>query len=224
VAVTLHTDAVSLPRSRLDARFKDAIAEVVRRQGAASGPTSAQSETPSKGVVLEDGTEFLPDGQDAKAGAAGTVIGIVAAVLGLAFVGILADGAQAQPWMRYAAPALLGAGGYLVWTGRVKSKAAKAAPRTTGVYLFDDALLHVATFGCRVYPIERVRGFDHRAGSDERSERLLIRYADDGGVDRQDVLVHEDLREPLEAWLARAGEGARDGAPAPGAPLSDLRA
>lgn len=198
MAVALHTDPSSLPRSFLDARFKHALEEVERKQRA-SGPLARGAST-----VLDDGTRFVPDGQDAKGGQAWTTVGLIAALFGLAFLGILIEGKQAEDWMRLAGPVLLGAGAYLTWSGRAKSRVATNAPRVTGAYLFSDALLHVGTFGCRVFPKERVRGFEYRTGGD-RSARLLVSYTDEHGAKQEDVLFYEDARAPLEEWLASTG-------------------
>jgi hypothetical protein len=204
MAVALHTDLLTLPRSALEERFRAAIAAVEANQR--GDRRGWQTIDGHEVLTLEDGVRFVPDGQDAKAGLAGMIIGGIAAVFGVAFVGIVIDGAQAEPWMRFAGVGLLAAGGYLVWTGRDENRVARAAPRLTGAYLFDDALVHVSTMGCQRFPLERVRGFGYRATSDGTRSKLFIDYVDDEGIERDEVLLYHDATATLAEWRTRSGE------------------
>jgi hypothetical protein len=200
----LHTDVVGLSRSQLDARFQRAIeqAEAAQREGRAAW----QSRGDCAVLPLESGASFVPDGQDAKLGMAGMIGGGIAGLFGVAFVGVAFDPSQAEPWMRYAGPALVALGGHVAWSSRAKNRAAKARPRFTGAYLFDDVLLHVSTLGCRTFPIERVRGFEYRQRSENRWS-LLIQYVGDDGAAHEDVLFGRDAAVILEEWRANYGAG-----------------
>lgn len=197
--MSLQLDPHKLPRSALDERFQRAIDDAIAKQRAGRVPADRGGHGE---LELDDGVRFVPDGQDAKRGLASIINGAIAGVFGVLVLVVAVDGAHAEPWMPYAGALLIGSGLYLVSTGRARRRLALAAPRLTGAYLFPDVLVHVSTFGCRTFPIDRVRGFDYRSSDADRSPRMMIRFSDDAGDERTAVLFHHDATASLEAWLA----------------------
>lgn len=193
----LHTDPLTLPRSALEPRFAEAI-ELAR--AAQSTPFKPSSERDA--LALDDGTLFVPDMADAKAGVFAIITGGIAVVFGAAFAGIVLDGKQAGSWMPAAALVLIAVGAVLLVQGRQRNRTARSAPRTTGAYLFDDALVHVGVMGNRVYPVERIRGFSYKTRSGSSGFTLRVRFVHDDGREQEDSLLDRDTRPQLEAWLA----------------------
>ncbi len=198
----LHTDPLSLPRSGLPPRFQRAIEAVVAAQK--SGPAAAWENHPDHRVLaLEDGTHFIPDMEDANTGNAALIFGGIAMLFGLALAVVFFDGKQAEPWMPIVAPPLIAVGGYLVAKGRRRNQLARAAPRTTGAYLFDDALVHVGLMGCRIFPVARVRGFTRRSRGGSQKLKIYVQYAEDSGQEAESHLFYPDATVTLNAWLER---------------------
>jgi hypothetical protein len=205
VSAALQLDPLKLFRADLDARMTKAIEraeEIQRERGQPfEVPPGYRGFEP---VELGDGVVFIPDGSDAKKGAPWQIIGAVAGVFGLALLGVYLEGDQAEPWMRWAGPMLAIGGGGLWWHGTQTQKKTLPQARITGAYLFPELLLHVGTVGCRLFPRERVRGFDCRSMGDPsgaRSRYLFIAVELDDGKVVEKELFYRDSVEPLTAWL-----------------------
>lgn len=198
----LHTDPLTLPKSSLASRFSRAIDQAVAAQASAGG-AGWESRPHHRVLALDDGTLFIPDMEDAKAGSLGMIFGGLALVFGLAFAGIFIDGKQAEVWMPWAAAPLIALGGYVIAKGRQRNRAARALPRVTGGYLLSDALLHVGELGCRVFPAANVRGFVRRSRSGSSSWKLFVRYVDEAGREQEADLFYPDASATLDQWLER---------------------
>lgn len=184
----LVTDPLKLPRSSLDGPAREAVDRV----------TAARHFGP--GELVLDGLTFVPDGLDARKGGAFALIGGLTALFGVVFAGIVVDGKQDEPWMRWAAPALIAIGGWTWWRGHKDKQLALQTPRVTGAYLLPDLLLHVEDVGCRTFPKSTIVGFEYRATSEGSHHKLFVRYRH-AGEEREDVLFYLDATKRLNAWL-----------------------
>jgi hypothetical protein len=204
VKAALQLDPLKLFRADLEPRMKEAIERVEELQRDSGEPfiTAPLSHVGSEPVELGHGVSFIPDGQDAKKGVAWQMGGAIVAVFGLALVGIYFEGEQAEPWMRWMGPALAIGGGALWWWGTQNQKKTLPQARTTGAYLFPDVLLHVGLVGCRLFPRERIRGFEFRSKTHEgTSLALFIEVELDDGTAVEKELFYRDSVEALTAWL-----------------------
>jgi hypothetical protein len=196
----LHTDRLTLARSALAPRFQHAIEAAAALQTNETRPEWV-AHPDHRVLTLPDGTRFIPDMEDAKAGTLGMISGGLALLFGLALAVISFDSEQAEPWMRVVSPALVAVGGYLVMHGRRRNRIARAAPRTTGAYLFDDVLLHVGEMGSRTFPVARIRGFTRRSRGQSQTYKLFIRYVEDSGQGAEVDLFVPDATATLNEWL-----------------------
>ncbi len=184
----LVTDPLKLPRSALEGAAREAVDKVAaaRHFGASE-------------LVLDDLT-FVPDGMDARKGGALALIGGIIVVFGVVFTGIVVEGKQDEPWMRWAAPGLIAVGAWTWWRGRKDKQLAMQTPRSTGAYLLPDLLLQVGDVGCRTYPKAGIVGFEYRATSEGSHRKLFVRYRN-GDEECEDVLFYQDATQVLNAWL-----------------------
>lgn len=164
-------------------------------------------------ALVLDSVTFLPDGMDQQDGPLLKIGGFIALAAGAVLSLIAFDAAQSEPWMKFVGPPLLALGGGVFWYGQKVKNDAQNRPRTTGLYLVEDALLHVTTERSFVFPRECVRTFEYREKiiSESAHHTLYLHYADEDGAAEEHLLGHADRLAPLKAWHEGAGQSASSG-------------
>lgn len=203
MSFTLQTDVLKLRRPELDPRFTRAIEQVQKMQQPPAPVLAWHTRQVHSTLTLDDGTVFVPDGEDASEGSSGKFVGGMTMFFGLALAGIVLDGEQDEAWMLYVAPILIAVGAWLFRDGTRKAEAVRLQPCTTGLYLFSDVLLYVTLMGCKLYPRANVHSFEFRENNETQSHtRTILRYLDDDGALQETRLISRDVSPHLTRWMA----------------------